>query len=84
VRGVCWAGDATAAKNVRDGMGLTAYNGVPASATFNNISMGSDHPGGCLVLLADASVRFLSASVDLNRVLLPLASRAGGEPAGNE
>jgi type II secretory pathway pseudopilin PulG len=84
VRGVSFGGDATAAKNIRDGMGITAYNNVPASLTFNNISMGSDHPGGCQVLLADASVRFLSASVDLNTVLLPLASRAGGEQASNE
>jgi type II secretory pathway pseudopilin PulG len=84
VRGVAWNREASAAKNIRDGMGITAYNGVPASLTFNNISMGSDHPGGCQVLLADASVRFLSASVDLNTVLLPLASRAGGEQASNE
>jgi hypothetical protein len=84
VRGVAWNREASAAKNIRDGMGITAYNNVPASLTFNNISMGSDHPGGCQVLLADASVRFLSASVDLNTVLLPLASRAGGEQASNE
>lgn len=84
VRGACWRGESTAAKNVRDGMGLTAYNGVPASSTFNNISMGSDHPGGCQVVMADASVRFLSATVDLNRVLLPLASRAGTEQVNND
>ena len=84
VRGICWAGDANAAKNVRDGMRVTAYNGVPASSTYNNVSMGSEHPGGCQVAMADASVRFLSATVDLNRVLLPLASRAGGEAVTND
>jgi prepilin-type processing-associated H-X9-DG protein len=41
--------------------------------------MGSQHPGGCNVLLADASVRFLTRTVDLNLVLKPLASRGGGE-----
>jgi prepilin-type processing-associated H-X9-DG protein len=41
--------------------------------------MGSNHPGGCGVAMADASVRFLSSDIDLNTVLLPLASRAGSE-----
>jgi len=35
------------------------------------------------VALADGSVRFLSATVDLNNVLKPLASRAGGEVIPN-
>ena len=29
--------------------------------------------------LGDGSVRFLSKNIDLNRVLLPMASRGGGE-----
>ena len=41
--------------------------------------MGANHPGGCNVALGDGSVRFVSESVDLNNVLLPLASRLGGE-----
>ena len=46
---------------------------------WNDISMGSNHPGGVNVALGDASVRFVRESVDLNRVLKPSASRAGGE-----
>ena len=52
------------------------YNG---GSNSNEVSMGSNHPGGCAVSMADASVRFLSADIDLNTVLLPLASRAGSE-----
>lgn len=76
VRGVAWNNDATAAKNVQNAMNTVRYNG---GSNFNSISMGSNHPGGCMVALGDASVRFLSRSIDLNRVLLPLASRGGSE-----
>jgi hypothetical protein len=34
--------------------------------------------------MADSSVRVLSADVDMNTVLLPMASRAGGEVTGAE
>jgi prepilin-type processing-associated H-X9-DG protein len=85
VRGICWGGDATAAKNLRDGMRITTHNnGTSATSTFNNVSMGSDHPGGCNVVMADSSVRFLAETIDLNSVLLPLASRRGRESVSDE
>jgi prepilin-type processing-associated H-X9-DG protein len=57
-------------------MRTVKYNG---GGNYNDISMGSNHPGGCMVCFGDGSVRFLRESVDLNRVLKPLASRNGGE-----
>jgi prepilin-type processing-associated H-X9-DG protein len=76
VRGFAWNSDGTCSKNVTNGMNVQTYT---AAGTYNNTSMGSNHPGGCNVAMADASVRFLSNTVDLNTVLLPLASRNGGE-----
>jgi prepilin-type N-terminal cleavage/methylation domain-containing protein/prepilin-type processing-associated H-X9-DG protein len=76
VRGIAWNNDATSAKNIANAMNTVRYNG---GGNWNSISMGSNHPQGCNVGLADGSVRFLSKSIDLNRVLLPLASRAGNE-----
>lgn len=75
-RGCAWNNDCTAVKNVRNAMNTVKYNG---GGNYNSMSAGSNHTNGCNVVLADGSVRFLSASVDLNRVLLPMASRAGGE-----
>jgi prepilin-type N-terminal cleavage/methylation domain-containing protein/prepilin-type processing-associated H-X9-DG protein len=79
-RGCAWQNDCTSHKNVTNQMNTVKYNG---GGNFNDISMGSNHPGGCNVSFSDGSVRFLKASVDLNRVLLPLASRAGGEVLGD-
>jgi prepilin-type N-terminal cleavage/methylation domain-containing protein/prepilin-type processing-associated H-X9-DG protein len=76
VRGAAWNTDDVAARNVRNAMRTVKYNG---GGNYNDISMGSNHPGGCNVLMGDGSVRFLSETIDLNRVLLPLASRSGGE-----
>ncbi len=78
VRGVSWNGDATALKNVQNTMNTVRYNG---GSNFNSISIGSNHPGGCYIGMADGRVRFISRSIDLNRVLLPLASRSGSETA---
>jgi prepilin-type N-terminal cleavage/methylation domain-containing protein/prepilin-type processing-associated H-X9-DG protein len=75
-RGCHWNDDCTSMKNVRNAMRTVRYNG---GGNYNDISMGSNHTGGCNIALGDGSVRFLRESVDLNRVLLPLASRAGGE-----
>ena len=76
IRGICWNNDSNSSKNVRNAMNTVRYNG---GSNFNDVSMGSNHPGGCGVAMADASVRFLSSDIDLNTVLLPLASRAGSE-----
>jgi len=76
VRGIRWRNDATAAKNIRNAMGTVRYNG---GNNWNNVSMGSNHQGGCNIAHADASVRYVSESVDLNNILLPMASRAGSE-----
>jgi prepilin-type N-terminal cleavage/methylation domain-containing protein/prepilin-type processing-associated H-X9-DG protein len=79
-RGCAFRNDCTASKNVTNQMNTVKYlNGT----NYNDISMGSNHPSGCNVALGDGSVRFLRASVDLNRVLLPLASRSGGEVLSN-
>ena len=79
VRGACWNNDSTSIKNIKNAMNTVRYNG---GSNYNEISMGSNHPGGCTVGLADASVRYLAADVDMNTVLLPLASRAGSEATG--
>ena len=75
-RGMCWNNDWTSSKNVANAMRTVKYNG---GSNYNDISMGSNHASGCNVLLSDGSVRFLRDNIDLNRTLLPLASRAGGE-----
>jgi prepilin-type processing-associated H-X9-DG protein len=80
VRGFVWGDDATCSKNVLNGMNIQTY---VTTGTYNNISMGSNHTGGCNAAFGDGSVRFLSATIDLNNVLKPLASRNGGEVVGN-
>jgi len=76
VRGISWNGDSTGAKNVQNAMNTVRYNG---GSNFNSISLGSNHPAGCNGGMADGSIRFLSKNIDLKLVLLPIASRAGGE-----
>jgi prepilin-type N-terminal cleavage/methylation domain-containing protein len=49
-------------KNVRYPINSTFYNG---SNNFNEISFGSHHPGGAQFALGDASVRFISQTIDL-------------------
>jgi prepilin-type N-terminal cleavage/methylation domain-containing protein/prepilin-type processing-associated H-X9-DG protein len=80
VRGFLWNSDGTCSKNVTNAMNVQKYT---SAGTYNNTSMGSNHAGGCNVTLADGSVRFLSATVDLNNVLKPMASRNGGEVLPN-
>jgi prepilin-type N-terminal cleavage/methylation domain-containing protein/prepilin-type processing-associated H-X9-DG protein len=81
VRGISWNGDSTGAKNVQNAMNTVRYNG---SSNFNSISLGSNHSGGCNGGMADGSARFFSKTIDLNRVLLPLASRGGGESVSSD
>jgi prepilin-type N-terminal cleavage/methylation domain-containing protein len=49
-------------KNVRFPINSTLYNG---SNNFNEISFGSEHPGGAQFALGDASVRFIPQTIDL-------------------
>lgn len=54
--------------------------GQPASGFGNNdTSLGSEHPGGAHVALADGSVQFINEDVSLSGVLWALASRQSGE-----
>jgi len=49
-------------KNVYTSIGQTFYNN---GVGFNDISLGSEHPGGTQVLMGDGGVRFLSDTIDL-------------------
>lgn len=81
VRGAAFNQESVASKNVRNQMKIQAYSGGSDNPSFNSLSMGSEHPGGCTVSFADGSTRFLSQFVGLNDVLLPMASRAGTDVA---
>jgi prepilin-type N-terminal cleavage/methylation domain-containing protein len=81
VRGGVWDSDYTCAKNVTNAMNTVRYNG---GGNYNDISMGSNHTGGCNVCFGDATVKFLQKSIDLNRVLLPIASRNGNEVVSSD
>ena len=59
---------------IRYPINSTYYNG---SNNFNNISMGSEHPNGCQFVMADASVRFISQTVDL--LIYQMSASMNGE-----
>jgi prepilin-type N-terminal cleavage/methylation domain-containing protein len=71
----CDGAASASTKNILDGINVTPYNG---SNNFNDVSFGSEHPGGCLFVRCDASVTFVSQNVDLG-VYKATASRDGGE-----
>ncbi|MEZ6089760.1 MAG: DUF1559 domain-containing protein [Pirellulaceae bacterium] len=50
------------------------------TALFNDMSFGSNHPGGIQVCLGDGSVRFVGETIDFN-TYLSVASMDGGETA---
>ena len=56
-------GGSGATKNVRYPINSTDYNG---SNNFNDISFGSNHPGGCLFAMGDASVKFVAETINLD------------------
>jgi prepilin-type N-terminal cleavage/methylation domain-containing protein/prepilin-type processing-associated H-X9-DG protein len=64
-----------ASKNVTNPINATYYNGA---GNFNDISFGSMHPAGANFGMCDGSVRFISASIDLN-TYKAAASRNGAE-----
>jgi prepilin-type N-terminal cleavage/methylation domain-containing protein len=70
-------GGSGATKNVTYPINSTFYTG---GNNFNDISFGSNHPGGCQFTMGDGSVQFLNESINLN-VYKALASRASGEVA---
>jgi prepilin-type N-terminal cleavage/methylation domain-containing protein/prepilin-type processing-associated H-X9-DG protein len=51
----------------------------PAAYSLHDVSFGSKHTGGCHVLMADGSARFLQENIDLAGVLKPMASRQSEE-----
>ena len=72
-----WAGP-----GLLQGRGAT-FDGItqPGPCAINCTNKGevySFHPGGANVLLADGSVHFLKASIDI-RIFARLVTRAGGE-----
>lgn len=79
VRGVNYNGQDTGsaccpAKNIINGINLVPYG----SGNFNDVSFGSNHPGGCNFAMGDASVRFVSETIDMD-VYRATASRSGNE-----
>ncbi len=70
------AGGCGATKNLRYPLNSTNYT----SNNFNDISFGSQHPGGALFGMADGSARFVNENSDLN-ILKAVASMDSGESA---
>jgi prepilin-type N-terminal cleavage/methylation domain-containing protein len=67
-------GGSGATKNIAYPINSTMYNG---SNNFNHLSMGSEHPGGAQFALGDASVRFISQTIDMT--VYQLISSMNGE-----
>jgi prepilin-type N-terminal cleavage/methylation domain-containing protein len=70
-------GGSGATKNVTYPINSTFYSG---GNNFNDISFGSNHPGGCQFALGDGSVRFIAETIDLG-LYKCLASLRHGEVA---
>jgi len=51
------------------------------TGVFNDMSFGSNHPGGCHFIMGDASVQFVAETIDF-ATYLGVASIDGGEPQG--
>lgn len=92
VGAVSWGSDASSAygwvnnaKNIYHPINSKVFSRNPKSEAWDpitnitNVSLGSMHPGGTNVLMADASTHFLSETIDLVSVYRPLASRGSGE-----
>ena len=62
-------------KNIIDPINAIRYTG----ANFNDVSFGSEHPGGCQFAICDGTVKFVSQDVDM-AVYRASASRDGSEP----
>jgi len=64
-----------ACKNIANPINAVNYNG---SNNFNDMSMGSNHPGGANFAIADGSVKFIPSTIDI-RVYLAAASIKDGQ-----
>ncbi len=62
-------------KNVLNAINAVPYNG---SNNFNDVSFGSNHPGGALFVKGDGSVSFVPQTIDFN-TYLSISSHDGGE-----
>ncbi len=62
------------AKNINYGINVQPYT----SGNYNDVSFGSDHPGGCQFAMADGSVTFVSETIDFD-AYRSTASRDQGE-----
>jgi prepilin-type N-terminal cleavage/methylation domain-containing protein/prepilin-type processing-associated H-X9-DG protein len=58
---------------------ITTWDNRPSPFALHDVSYGSRHPGGCHMLMADASAHFIQEATDLKGVLKPMASRASEE-----
>ncbi len=74
IRG-CDADACGVTKNISDGINVAVYT---PTTNFNDVSFGSEHPGGCLFVFCDAATSFVSQDVDLV-VYKATASRDGRE-----
>jgi prepilin-type N-terminal cleavage/methylation domain-containing protein/prepilin-type processing-associated H-X9-DG protein len=72
-------GGCGACKNVTNPINATYYT----SNNFNDISFGSNHPGGMNVGLGDGSVRFVAQTINMN-TYKAISSRNSGETAQPE
>lgn len=76
VRG-CAGAASPPCKNVKYGINVMKYL-TSDLTTFNDVSFGSQHPGGCHFAMADGSVMFVQESIDMD-VYRASASCNGGE-----
>jgi prepilin-type N-terminal cleavage/methylation domain-containing protein/prepilin-type processing-associated H-X9-DG protein len=65
-------------KNIRFGLKSASYD---VASQFNNVSFGSEHPGGTQFVFCDGAVRLFADTTPLD-ILQKLASRDGGEVTG--
>ncbi len=68
-----------AGKNIVYAINEEAWEGFNGIAQNNDISFGSQHPGGANFCYGDAHVEFLNDTIHLETVYYALASRNGGE-----
>jgi prepilin-type processing-associated H-X9-DG protein len=58
---------------------VETWDDQPGPFAIHDVSLGSNHPGGCHVLMADGSTHFLREEIDLEGVYKPMASRESGD-----